>query len=144
MNFKHVTRAIPLLLAVRAFAADPFPTGVASANPKATGFVQPDILSPELFETKVATGSMLLENPSGLFKYYGYNNDGPMIPTTAGSNVEAHKTEPDKNVYLILKNQTGADSRYNYGRHFLFQGHETGVSGYLTRINLDADGPHRI
>src|SRR5262249_31249979 len=29
---------------------------------------------------------------------------------------------------------------------FLFQGHEVGVNGqgYITRINLDADGPHRI
>jgi len=87
---------------------------------------------------------MPMENPSGVFKYYGYNDDGPMIPIVAGGKLEAHKTEPDKNVYLVLKNQTGADPNYDYGTHFLFQGHETGVSGYLTRINLDADGPHHV
>jgi hypothetical protein len=32
----------------------------------------------------------------------------------------------------------------NYGTHFLFQGHETGTAGYITRINLDADGAHRV
>src|SRR5262249_4100020 len=38
----------------------------------------------------------------------------------------------------------GADPNYDYGTHFLFQGHENGVSGYFTRINLDADGKHRV
>ncbi|MEO8053104.1 MAG: phosphatase, partial [Acidobacteriota bacterium] len=107
------------------------------------------ILSPELLETIVAQGSNKLEIPSGVtagvFTYYGYNADPglAMIPVT-GSNAEFHKTEPDKNVYLVLKNQKGADPSYDYGTHFLFQGHETGVSGYLTRINLDADAAHRI
>jgi secreted PhoX family phosphatase len=38
----------------------------------------------------------------------------------------------------------GADPNYDYGTHFLFQGHETGSPGYITRINLDADGAHRV
>jgi hypothetical protein len=29
-------------------------------------------------------------------------------------------------------------------RPFLFQGHETGSPGYVTRINLDADAAHRV
>jgi len=35
---------------------------------------------------------------------------------------------------------------YDYGTHFLFQGHELGAGGkgYITRINLDADGAHRV
>jgi len=142
-------RAIPAFLAVTAFAADPLPTHVASANPKIARFAQPNILSPELFETIVAQGSNKLEIPAGItagvFTYYGYNEDAglAMIPPT-GSNAEFHKTEPDKNVYLVLKNQKGADPSYKYGTHFLFQGHETGVSGYFTRINLDADGAHRV
>jgi hypothetical protein len=128
-------------------AADPTP--VSKANPKAPGTVAADILSVELIETPVAQGSMPLENPSLLAPYYGYNNDGPMIPApgdlpTATHKVEASKTEPDKNTYLVLPPQKGADSKYNYGTHYLFQGHETGLIGYITRVNLDADGQHRV
>jgi Bacterial protein of unknown function (DUF839) len=39
---------------------------------------------------------------------------------------------------------SGPDAGYDYGTHFLFQGHETGSPGYVTRINLDADAAHRI
>jgi hypothetical protein len=65
---------------------------------------------------------------------------------SATHKVEASKTEPDKNTYLILDGQHGADSNYNYGTHFLYQGHELGVNGQgiITRINLDADGLHRV
>jgi hypothetical protein len=67
-----------------------------------------------------------------------------MVPAL-GSNAEASKTEPDKNAYLELKRGLrGPDPNYNYGTHFLFQGHETGVVGYITRVNLDADPVHRI
>ena len=63
-----------------------------------------------------------------------------------GHKVEASKTEPDKNTYLVLDHQHGADPQYDYGTHFLFQGHELGAGGqgYITRINLDADGAHRV
>jgi hypothetical protein len=96
------------------------PTSVPSANPKSPGRVAPDILSVELTETAVAQGSMPLENPSALAGYYGYNTDGPMIPAagdlpSATHKVEASKTEPDKNTYLVLPPQKGADSHYNYG-----------------------------
>jgi len=43
---------------------------------------------------------------------------------------EAFKTEPDKNVYLVLG-----------GHHYLFQGHEGGPQGYVTRIDLDEKNP---
>src|SRR5215471_14915433 len=123
-----------------ALAADP--TAVARANPKSPGMVAPDILSVELTQTPVAQGSMPLENPSGTSAFYGYNNDGPMIPApgdlpSATHKAEASKTEPDKNTYLVLPPQKGADIHYNYGTHYLFQGHETGLIGYITRVNLD-------
>jgi hypothetical protein len=56
------------------------------------------------------------------------------------------KTEPDKNSYLVLRGQKGADPTYDYGTHFLFQGHENGARGArtITRINLDADAAHRV
>src|SRR2546428_1407312 len=124
-------------------------TPVPAANSKAPGVVSPNILSVELTEVVRARGAMLLENPVSPAKYYGYNDDhSNLVPLPGGSNVEATKTEPDKNTYLVLQGQHGADPNYDYGTHFLFQGHESGPGspkkGYITRINLDADGPHRV
>jgi len=100
----------------------------------------------------VAQGSMKLENPTAQIAYYGYDNDvlnaagePQMVPTGSNPTHEAHKTEPDKNTYLIFKQSLpGADPNYWYGTHFLFQGHESGSPGYITRINLDADAAHRV
>jgi hypothetical protein len=64
--------------------------------------------------------------------------------TVPPGNVESTKTEPDKNTYLTMPGLKGADAAYNYGSHFLFQGHENGVTGYVTRVNLDADAAHRV
>jgi hypothetical protein len=48
----------------------------------------------------------------------------------------------------VLRGQRGADPNYDYGTHFLFQGHENGPGspkrGYITRVNLDADVTHRV
>ena len=60
---------------------------------------------------------------------YGYFDDGPMLPApgdvqSPGHNVEATKSEPDKNTYLVVEGQHGADPKYDYGTHFLYQGHE--------------------
>jgi hypothetical protein len=126
-------------------------TGVA-ANTRSAGYAPASVLSPELAQIAVAQGSTRAENPSAGVSYYGYDNDvlGPggqplMVPTAATPATEAHKTEPDKNTYLVFKNGlTGADPTYNYGTHFLFQGHEGGSPGYITRINLDADAAHRV
>jgi hypothetical protein len=65
---------------------------------------------------------------------------------TAGALVVAValETEPDKNTYLRISGQRGADPHYDYGTHFLFQGHEHGAPGNITRINLDADADHRV
>ncbi len=124
---------------------------VEPANPKSTGVPEPNVLSNGLVEAVVAQGSWKLENPSAFTSFYGYDNDGPPVPApgdlpSALHKVEATKTEPDKNTYLILKHQGGADPNYDYGTHFLFQGHELGANnqGYITRINLDADGAHRV
>jgi hypothetical protein len=121
-------------------------THVPTANPKAPGVVAPNKLSVELAEIARARGAMLLENPSSPAKYYGYDDDRPNLVPLPGSNVEASKTEPDKNTYLVLRGQRGADPAYAYGTHFLFQGHEAGVGGQgaITRINLDADDAHRV
>jgi len=138
---------------------------VQAANPKAVGVTVPTILPPELIQTPVAQGSNVVENPATIdlgtgtnivIGHYGYDGDGPLMPApgdlpSATHIVEATKTEPDKNTYLELFGQTGADPTYDYGTHFLYQGHENGVVdakgglvAVITRINLDADGPHRV
>jgi hypothetical protein len=119
------------------------------ANPKVAGLTTPNVLSPEWAQLIAAQGSNRLENGTADFPFYGYRGDGPLLPApgdlpSATHKVEAQKTEPDKNTYLVLRGQKGADPNYNYGTHFLFQGHEAGVGGYITRINLDADAAHRV
>lgn len=135
------------LAAPQAFGAGT--TGWSSAgtpNPRVPGVTSPNKLSPELIETAVAQGSMQLENPRDGVGYYGYdsvNGSPALLPIPPGTD-EAQKTEPDKNTYLRLLHQTGPDASYDYGTHFLFQGHEAGAPGYVTRVNLDADVAHRV
>ena len=133
-------------------------TPVPTANAKTAGMSRPNVLSPELQDVTWAQGSTPVENPSNGISYYGYDDGGTFVPVPSAfvvgspgsvvisqtAPVEANKTEPDKNTYLVLDGQKGADSGYDYGRHFLFQGHELGSPGYITRINLDADGAHRV
>jgi hypothetical protein len=132
---------------------------VPTANQRAAGYAPASRLSAELSQVAVAQGAMRLENPSAIVTNYGYENDVPatdnpllpqMVPTAASA-TEAIKTEPDKNTYLVLKGQSGADPSYDYGTHFLYQGHENAAKdaagnslGLLTRINLDADAAHRV
>jgi len=119
-------------------------SNVASPNKKTEGVAAPNILSKELGEIAVAQGSTKLENGTADIPFYGYDGDGTMIPLP-GTTTEATKTEPDKNTYLVFKHGlSGPDAGYDYGKHFLFQGHEAGTPGYITRINLDADGAHRV
>jgi hypothetical protein len=162
-NTKTVSLLIGALLligAVLAIAAGASPptspslTGVPGANTRSSGYAPASALSPELSQTVVAQGSTKLENPSTLTSYYGYDNDvvnsagAPvMVPTPSSGGKEAHKTEPDENTYLVFKRGlNGADLNYDYGTHFLFQGHEGGAGGasYITRVNLDADAAHRV
>ena len=98
------------------------------ANPRFG--VQNNVLTPSATQTSVAWGNLPLTNPDTAngVTHYGYNTlDG--APLTQTKN-EAHKTEPDKNVYLVLG-----------GKHYLYQGHEIGPRGYVTRINLDETDP---
>ncbi len=146
--------ASAIVLAASGSAAPPSGptlTNVATANTKSPGYAPAAKLSAELQQVAVAQGATKLENGSAQVSYYGYDSDvvnaagePQMLPTPAVMN-EAFKTEPDKNTYLVFRNGLGgADPSYDYGTHFLFQGHELGAPGYLTRINLDADAAHRV
>jgi hypothetical protein len=129
-------------------------TDVPSANTRSDGYAPASKLSPELSQTIVAQGSTPADSTSSSTSYYGYDNDTlngagqpQMLPTPTTPGTEATKSEPDKNTYLVFgKGLPGADPKYGYGTHFLFQGHELGAggAGYVTRINLDADAQHRV
>jgi hypothetical protein len=109
-------------------------SGVPEANPVA---VADNVYSPEFTPDLVEQGMDLLENPSGVITRFGNLSDGS-------------RTEPDENTYLILDHNPGGPTEgYDYGRHFLFQGHEMPNGNtnraYITRINLDVAHPdHRI
>ena len=106
--------------------------GVPAAN-AATGSPATQI-DPDFKTRVIVTGNDPLENPFGVFIKFGMLSD-----TT--------RTEPDQNTYLVLdRNPGGPSAGFDYGRHFLFQGHENGGGqAYITRINLDVTGPnHRI
>jgi hypothetical protein len=136
--------AAVLILSVSAPLALAGLTPVPNANPKIAGITSATVLSPELSQVVRAQGSMLVENSTGPVKYYGYFDNQPNLLPPLGSNVEATKTEPDKNTYLVLRGLRGADTTYDYGAHFLFQPHEAGSPAAITRVNLDADAAHRI
>jgi hypothetical protein len=163
MTRRKRTAFLAVLAAVCAVAIGTVATGAAplgsgpalsdvpTTNTKSPGFAPASRLSAELSQVAVAQGSTKLEGGTAQVSYYGYDNDvlnaagePQMLPTPAVSN-EAHKTEPDKNTYLVFKGGLpGVDPHYDYGTHFLFQGHEAGAPGYITRINLDADAAHRV
>lgn len=116
-------------------------SGVAKANLRADKVMQPNVVMRGAVLVTIARGSDPLENPSGPITKFGYLDD---FPPQA---VEATKTEPDENTYLVLShNPGGPTAGYEYGRRFLFQGHENGGDlAYITRINLEVKDPaHRI
>jgi len=107
-------------------------SGVETVNaPSATS----DTIVPSGFSLRLlAHGEDPLENPSGAITQFGFLSTGV-------------RTEPDENTYLVLDhNPGGPTDGYDYGRHFMFQGHEnSGNLAYITRINLDVTDPaHRI
>src|SRR5215813_7291648 len=148
-----VTGAVLTGVAAAGQSGDLVLANVPTANTKSDGYAPASKLSAGLAQVAVAQGSTKLENRSALTSYYGYDNDvlnaagqPQMLPTPASS-TEAQKTEPDKNTYLVFPDSLpGAQKGYDYGTHFLFQGHEGGVNGAsdITRINLDADAAHRV
>jgi hypothetical protein len=84
--------------------------------------------------TRVVDGNFALENPTGAYTKYGFLSDGTL-------------TEPDENTYLAFSSNPGGPTQgYNYGTHFVFQGHENGGGrAYITRVNLDVTDPaHKV
>jgi len=126
-------------LILPAAAEDARITAVPFANAKSG---HPDnVISPGFKLVLVAQGTNKLENPSGIITTFGLLNDG------LTQKFEPTRTEPDENLLLVFDHNLGGPTPgLDYGRHYLFQGHENGVQrAYVTRINLDVTDPaHRI
>lgn len=107
--------------------------GVPSANQK--NATASTVIDPDFRLDVLATRTDMLENPSGIITNYGMLSDGTL-------------TEPDENTYVVFpRNPGGPTPHFDYGRHFLYQGHENGSpKAYVTRINLDVPrgDAHRI
>ena len=83
---------------------------------------------------RLVDGAFPLENPSGVITSFGFLSTGTL-------------TEPDENTYLVFTSNPGGPAQgFDYGRHFLFQGHENGNGlAYITRVNLDVtDTAHKV
>lgn len=130
----RVTAAVGMGISLAVLAAAALPAAASSDTHKAgvaanSAFgVQNNVLAAGLEQSPVAWGQLPLANPNGGISHYGYNtsNGGPLTQDAK----EAFKTEPDKNVYLVFA-----------GKHYLFQGHEGGPQGYVTRVDLDEPDP---
>ena len=125
-----------LLVAAAAHADDgvgQIKTGVPAANPHVG--IPATVVDPDFQLRLIATGSDPLENPNGVITKFGQLSNGT-------------QTEPDENLFLVLDHNPGGPTPgFDYGRRFLFQGHENGAPfAYVTRINLDVPrgNPHRI
>ncbi|WP_051973159.1 hypothetical protein [Cryobacterium sp. MLB-32] len=114
---------LAVLAATLPATASPEANKVGVASNSAFG-IQNNVLAAGLEQSPVAWGQLPLANPNAGISHYGFNtsNGGPLTQDPH----EAFKTEPDKNVYLTFG-----------GTHYLFQGHEGGPQGYVTRVNLD-------
>jgi len=128
--------AIVSLVAASAWADDGvgrIEDGVANANVKIGS--PPTLIDPDFALNVIAAGVEPLENPSGVITNFGLLSTGVL-------------TEPDENTYLVLDHNPGGPTPgFDYGRHFLFQGHENDAPvAYVTRVNLDLPrgSPHRI
>jgi hypothetical protein len=112
----------------------PITNGVPSAVHPVPGTPRSTLTASPFSLRLLAKADDAVENPSGVITKFGVLSTG-------------QDTVPDINTYLTLPaNPGGPTPGYNYGTHFLFQGHENGGDlAYVTRINLDITNPaHRI
>jgi hypothetical protein len=117
-------------------------TNVPSANPRILGVSSATVLSPELAQIVRAQGSMLVENPAGLVKYYGYLDNQPNLLPALGSIVRRARRNRTRTP-TVLRGLTGFDPNYDYGTRFLFQGHEAGTAA-LSPASISTPMPHRV
>jgi hypothetical protein len=134
-----------VVLVVAAVAVAQIFSGVPNANPRSGS--PANVVANGFALQRVVNGNDTLENPAGIFARYAYLDDSTIQPDH-----QPTKTEPDQNTYLVTHRSPGGPTAgYDYGHHFLIQGHEVFSAAsapqraYFTRINLDVKDPaHRI
>ena len=117
---------------VKAASSDP------DAVAKVTGNSAPNELASGLIESPVVQGAQPLENGTAAIPFYGYHGDGPMVararrrpgggPQRRGVQDRARQEHVPR-----APRPDGPDPNYDYGTHFLFQGHELGAGLHHAR-----------
>ena len=139
-----VACALPLAIGAALGAAAGL-TPVANANPKAVGVAAPNVLSPELAEKIVVQAR----------SHWRIRPDNSLTTATTtmarcclrwAATSRPPRPSRTRTLTWCLPHLSGPDDAYDYGRRFLFQGHENSKDGnsYITRVNLDADFEHRV
>ena len=133
--------AVAAVLTAGGVAVAQIATGVSNPQPRSGS--PANVLAAGYEAIGFSSGSFPTATGTGIFKSYGFLDDH----ATQASGLDT-KTEPDQNTYLVTDNNPGGPTEdYDYGRHFLIQGHEVfaGSHAYFTRVNLDVQDPdHRI
>src|SRR5262245_22855506 len=108
--------------------------GVPNAVTPTPGVAQPSVIDPDFAVRLLATEENSMEIPNSVIHKFGLLSTGV-------------RTEPDQYTFIKFpQNPGGPTPGFDYGRNFLYQGHENGGNlAYVTRINLDVlDPAHRI
>lgn len=130
----RLSLALGLLMSVaHGQGIGPITTGVKWAKPRVG---HPGTTISSGFKlVKLVDGQFPIENPSGPITKFGDLATGT-------------PSEPDENTYVVFDHNPGGPvPGFDYGRHFLFQGHEifSGNIAFVTRINLDVKAKaHKI
>ena len=98
---------------------------MAKANVEAGNQPSATLIDRDFATELVATGTERLENPSGVITQFGLLSSGV-------------NTEPDQNTYVKWEKNLVC-SGVDYGRNFLFQGHEN--AGNLALCDAHQSGP---
>jgi hypothetical protein len=117
-------------------STDPQIFSVAEANPSnpPAPSEQPNRIGNNLALQLVAQGADPLENPSGVIATFGYLNDANKT-----------RTEPDENTYLVFDHNPGGPTPgYDYGRNFLYQGHENAATWRTSPASTSMSSIRRI
>ena len=112
-------------------------SNVATANTKSVGYAPASKLSVELRQTAVAQGSTKAESPSTAGLVLRLRQRHPQCGRRAADAPQPRRgrprpTRPSPTRTPISSSGTGCPAptrRYDYGTHFLFQGHEAGSPG---------------
>ena len=116
----------------------PMLSGSDAVQPKVAGNAVPVTLMRGLEKVPVAQGSDRMDGGTAANPFYGYDGDGPMVPAPGDlptpHAIWSRRPRPSRTRTRTwcCMDRTAPTHAYNYGTHFVFQGHEGGSPGFLT------------